>query len=158
MFRIGYGYDVHSLVTTRPLIIGGVKIPYYKGLLGHSDADVLIHAICDALLGAMGIGDLGHLFPDDGPEWEGVASTELLRHVTTLMKKRNYELQNIDTTIVADKPRMREHLPQMIQNISNVIGVEPNKINIKATTSEGMGFIGRGEGIAAHAVCLISQK
>ena len=158
MFRIGYGYDVHPLVVNRPLIIGGVKIPYYQGLLGHSDADVLIHAICDALLGSAALKDIGHLFPDDGPEWEGVESTLLLQKVGDIIKKRNYQIENIDSTIIAERPRMREHLPEMVDNIARTLGIEPSKVNVKATSHEGMGFIGAGEAIAAHAVCIVTQK
>ncbi len=158
MFRIGYGYDVHSFVTTRPLVLGGVHIPYYKGLLGHSDADVLIHAICDAILGAMGLRDIGHLFPDDGPEWEGVESTILLDKVWNMARKRGYQLENIDSTIIAENPKLKDYIPEMVGSIADVIGVEINRVNVKATTSEGMGFLGRGEGMAAHAICLISKK
>ncbi len=158
MFRIGHGYDVHTFVTTRPLVLGGIEIPYYKGLLGHSDADVLIHAICDALLGAAALRDIGNLFPDDGPEWEGVASTILLEKVWGMLTKRGYQLENIDSTIVAENPKLKDYIPEMVKKIAEVLQVEPNRVNVKATTSEGMGHIGQGEGMAAHAVCLISKK
>ena len=157
LFRIGFGYDVHRLREGRPLILGGVDIPHNLGLDGYSDADVLIHAICDALLGAAALKDIGHLFPDDGPEWEGVESTILLQKVGNNITKRGYEIGNIDSTIIADKPRMKEHLPEMVDKIAGTLQIDPHRVNIKATTQEGLGYIGKGEGIAVQAVCLISQ-
>jgi 2-C-methyl-D-erythritol 2,4-cyclodiphosphate synthase len=158
MLRVGYGYDVHQLADSRPLILGGVNIPYYKGLLGHSDGDALVHAICDALLGAAGLNDIGHFFPDTDPKWKGVAGAVLLKKTASAIDEIGYRVENIDSTIVAEKPKMLEYLPKMRKNISEALGIDAGRINIKATTSEGMGFIGEGAGIAAHAVCLISRK
>jgi 2-C-methyl-D-erythritol 2,4-cyclodiphosphate synthase len=151
--RIGQGFDVHALVAGRRLVIGGVAIPYEKGLAGHSDADVLIHAICDALLGAAALGDIGRHFPDTDPAYAGADSRALLREVRNKMKASR--ILNIDGTILAQAPRMAPHVPQMIRNIAADLGIEPGAVNIKATTTEGLGFIGRLEGIAAQAVVLI---
>ena len=153
--RVGLGYDVHKLVEGRDLILGGVKIPYEKGLLGHSDADVIVHAIMDALLGAAALGDIGQHFPDTDPKYEGISSIELLKHVGKLLEENNYVIENIDSTIVAQKPKMMPHLPQMRRNVADALGIEVNQINIKATTEEGMGFTGTGEGISAQAICLL---
>ena len=154
--RIGQGFDVHALVAGRRLVIGGVTIPYDKGLEGHSDADVLLHAICDALLGAAGLGDIGRHFPDTDPAHAGADSRVLLREVKK--KLGRYSIVNVDATILAQAPRMAPHMPQMIQNIASDLGIEPGAVNIKATTTESLGFIGRGEGIAAQAVVLIEPS
>jgi 2-C-methyl-D-erythritol 2,4-cyclodiphosphate synthase len=153
--RIGQGFDVHALVEGRKLIIGGVEIPYGKGLEGHSDADVLLHAICDALLGAAGLGDIGRHFPDTDPRYRGIDSRKLLRFVVSLIKKTNLKVVNIDATIIAQAPRMAPHVPRMIANIAEDLGVAAAAINVKATTTEHLGFAGRGEGIAAQAIALI---
>jgi 2-C-methyl-D-erythritol 2,4-cyclodiphosphate synthase len=153
--RIGQGFDVHALVEGRKLIIGGVEIPYAKGLEGHSDADVLLHAICDALLGAAGLGDIGKHFPDTDPRYRGIDSRKLLRFVVSLMEKTNLKVVNIDATIIAQEPRMAPHVPRMIANIAEDLGISAAAINVKATTTEHLGFAGRGEGIAAQAVVLI---
>nr|WP_317412599.1 2-C-methyl-D-erythritol 2,4-cyclodiphosphate synthase [uncultured Solibaculum sp.] len=156
--RIGHGYDVHRLVEERQLILGGVTIPYEKGLLGHSDADVLLHAIADALLGAAGLGDIGLHFPDTDDRYKDADSAELLRHVVTLLEKKGYQVGNVDATIVAQKPKMRPYILQMRDNVASICRVDAHKINIKATTEEGLGFTGRGEAIAAHAVCLVEEN
>ncbi len=153
--RVGQGYDVHPLVEGRRLIIGGVQIPYAKGLVGHSDADVLLHAICDALLGAAGLGDIGQHYPDTDDAYAGVDSRQLLRDVLKMLKRQDFIVVNIDATIIAEAPRMAPHIPRMIGNIASDLGVAPAVINIKATTTERLGFTGRGEGIAATAVVLI---
>lgn len=153
--RIGSGYDVHQLTEGRDLIMGGVKIEYEKGLLGHSDADVLIHAIMDAIIGAMGLGDIGLHFPDTSNEYKGISSIILLEKVRDLMKDNGYKLVNLDATIIAQAPKMRPHIDQMRENIANALQVDITCINVKATTEEHLGFTGRGEGIAAEAVCLI---
>ena len=153
--RIGQGFDVHRLAAGRRLVIGGVDIPHDKGLLGHSDADVLLHAICDALLGAAALGDIGHHFPDNDPDYEGIDSRELLRHVAALVREGGFGISNVDATIIAQAPRMAPHVPRMIGNIAADLGVAPGAVNIKATTTEKLGFTGRGEGIAAQAVALI---
>jgi 2-C-methyl-D-erythritol 2,4-cyclodiphosphate synthase len=153
--RIGQGFDVHALVEGRKLIIGGVEIPYAKGLEGHSDADVLLHAICDALLGAAGLGDIGRHFPDTDPRYRGIDSRKLVRFVVSLIKKTNLKVVNIDATIIAQEPRMAPHVPRMIANIAEDLGVAAAAINVKATTTEHLGFTGRGEGIAAQAIALI---
>lgn len=155
MVRIGHGLDVHQLVEGRKCIIGGVEIPHEKGLLGHSDADVLLHAICDALLGAAGLGDIGLHFPDTAAQYKDADSRVLLRQVCELIKKSGYIVGNVDATIVAQAPKMAPHIQQMCANISTDCGVEVSCINVKATTTELLGFAGRGEGIVAHAVCLI---
>lgn len=157
MIRVGHGFDVHQLVEGRKCIIGGVEISYDKGLLGHSDADVLLHAICDALLGAAGLGDIGRHFPDTDAQYQGADSRELLRKVIALLKNAGFSVGNIDATIIAQAPKMAPHIPQMVANIAADCGVELNLINVKATTTEKLGFTGRGEGIAAEAVCLIQQ-
>lgn len=156
--RIGHGYDVHPLVVGRDLILGGVKIPHSKGLQGHSDADVLIHAICDACLGAAGLGDIGRHFPDSDPQYKNIDSRKLLRNVKGAISERGLEVANIDSTLVAQAPRISPHLPQMIQNIAADLGITPERVNIKATTTEKLGFAGREEGIAAHAVVLLEPR
>ena len=153
--RVGQGYDVHKLVSGRKLIIGGVDIPHTLGLLGHSDADVLLHAISDALLGAAALGDIGKHFPDSNPEFKGIDSRILLRKVIELINKAGYEIENIDATIIAQAPKMMPHIEVMRRNIANDCGIEITQINVKATTEEGLGFTGAGEGISAVAVCLL---
>lgn len=153
--RIGTGYDVHKLVEDRDLILGGVKVPYEKGLLGHSDADVLIHAIMDALLGAAALGDIGKHFPDTDPAYLGISSIELLKKVGELLEDKLYFIENIDATVIAQKPKLAAYLPEMVTNISKALGIEEDRVNIKATTEEGLGFTGAGLGIAANAVCLL---
>ena len=153
--RVGMGYDVHRLTENRDLIIGGVKIPYEKGLLGHSDADVLLHAIMDALLGAAAMGDIGKHFPDTDPEYEGASSMKLLEHVGKLLEEENYQIINIDATIIAQRPKMAPHIPQMVENVARVLKLEKNQVNIKATTEEGLGFTGTGEGISSQAICAL---
>jgi len=153
--RIGQGFDVHQLVPGRRLVIGGVDIPHDKGLLGHSDADVLLHAICDALLGAAALGDIGKHFPDSDAKYKGIDSRELLRHVAQLLKDRGRRVVNIDATIIAEAPRMATHIPSMVANIADDLAIEPHDVNVKATTTEKLGFTGRGEGIAAQAICLV---
>jgi 2-C-methyl-D-erythritol 2,4-cyclodiphosphate synthase len=156
MVRIGHGLDVHQLVEGRKCMIGGVEIPHKKGLLGHSDADVLLHAICDALLGAAGLGDIGRHFPDTDAQYKGADSRALLRQVIGLLKASGYVVGNIDATIIAQAPKMAPHIPQMCVNIATDCDVEISRINVKATTTEKLGFTGRGEGIASEAVVLIS--
>lgn len=156
--RIGHGYDVHCLVEGRKLIIGGVDIPYEKGLLGHSDADVLLHAIADALLGAMAEGDIGKHFPDTDPRYKGADSLKLLEHVGQLAAAKGYVLGNVDATIVAQRPKMAPHIPVMRENIARVLACNVDQVNVKATTTEELGFAGRGEGIAAYAVALLIGK
>ena len=153
--RIGHGYDVHRLVPGRRLVLGGVEIAHDKGLLGHSDADVLLHAICDALLGAAGLGDIGRHFPDSDARYRDADSRELLRHVARLLADRGLRAANVDATIVAEAPRMAPHTPAMAENIAADLGIGSERVNVKATSTEGLGFTGRGEGIAAHAVCLV---
>ena len=153
--RVGMGYDVHRLVEDRKLIIGGVEIPYEKGLLGHSDADVLLHAIMDALLGAAALGDIGKHFPDNDDRYKGISSLELLRQVGKLLDEKNYVIENIDATIIAQKPKMAPHIAQMRKNMAEAMQIPEDCLNIKATTEEGLGFTGRGEGIAAQAICLL---
>jgi 2-C-methyl-D-erythritol 2,4-cyclodiphosphate synthase len=155
--RIGTGYDVHRLVEGRKLIIGGVDIPHEKGLLGHSDADVLLHAVCDALLGAAGLGDIGKHFPDTAVQYKGISSLLLLAEVRGLLGHKGYRVNNVDATIVAEQPKMAGHIPVMVANIAAALQVEPSAVNVKATTTEGLGFAGRGEGIAAYAACTIVQ-
>lgn len=154
--RIGHGYDVHALVPGRPLILGGVKIPHPKGLLGHSDADVLIHAVCDACLGAAGLGDIGRHFPDTDIQYKNIDSRILLRTVYVNLKQRQLRVENIDATLIAQAPKLMPHLPAMVRNIAMDLEVEPSQVNIKATTTEKLGYTGREEGIAAHAVVLLS--
>lgn len=155
--RIGHGYDVHRLVAGRKLILGGVDIPHETGLLGHSDADVLLHAISDAILGAIAAGDIGKHFPDSDPAYKGADSIKLLRHVMGLAREKGYYIGNIDATIVAQKPKLAPHIEQMRLNIAAAVGAEPDRINVKATTTEELGFAGRKEGIAAYAVALLQQ-
>jgi 2-C-methyl-D-erythritol 2,4-cyclodiphosphate synthase len=155
--RIGHGFDVHQLVAGRKCIIGGVDIPHETGLLGHSDADVLLHAICDALLGAAALGDIGKHFPDSDARFKGIDSRELLRHVVKLLYSRGFSVGNIDATIIAEKPRMASHIPAMVANIAADVGIAADCVNVKATTTERLGFTGRSEGIAAEAVCVISS-
>ena len=156
-FRIGQGFDVHQLVAGRELIIGGVTIPYEKGLLGHSDADVLLHAICDALLGAAGLGDIGRHFSDTDPRYKNIDSRVLLRNVHALLDGRGYKVVNIDATISAQAPKMSPHIPLMVRNVAHDLGMDASGVNVKAKTAEHLGPVGRGEGIEAEAVCLISQ-
>ena len=156
--RIGLGYDVHKLVLDRPLIIGGVKIPFEKGLLGHSDADVLIHAIMDSILGAAALGDIGKHFPDTDSKYNDISSLELLKHVKSIIENSGFSIGNIDATIVAQKPKMAPHIEKMRENISSILGIELNQINIKATTEEGLGFTGSGCGISAQSIALLLNK
>lgn len=153
--RIGMGYDVHKLVRERDLILGGVKIPYELGLLGHSDADVLVHAIMDALLGASALGDIGKHFPDTDPKYKGISSIELLKHVGNLLTEHNYKIGNIDATIIAQKPKMAPHISTMRENIASALNISLDQINVKATTEEGLGFTGEGLGISSQAICLL---
>lgn len=155
--RIGHGFDVHAFAEGRRLIIGGVDIPHDRGLLGHSDADVLLHALCDALLGAAGQGDIGRHFPDSDPRYKGIDSRELLRHVTGLLRDQGWRVGNVDATIIAQAPKMAPHIPAMRAHIATDLGVAEDVVNVKATTTERLGFTGRGEGIAAEAVCLIQR-
>jgi len=153
--RIGQGFDVHQLVAGRKLVIGGVEIAHDKGLLGHSDADVLLHAICDAMLGAAALGDIGRHFPDSDARYKGIDSRELLRHCAKLLREHGLRVVNIDATIIAEAPRMATHIPKMVENIAADLAVPRNAVNVKATTTEKLGFAGRGEGIAAQAICLL---
>lgn len=158
MIAVGQGFDVHQLVEGRPCIIGGVTIPYEKGLLGHSDADVLLHAVSDAILGALGLGDIGRHFPDTDPAFKDADSLKLLEQVWALARERGYRLGNIDSTIIAQKPKMAPYIPQMTEVIARALGADPSKVNVKATTTEQLGFTGRGEGIAAQSiVCLLQD-
>lgn len=156
--RIGHGYDVHKLVEGRKLILGGVDIPYEKGLLGHSDADVLLHAISDSLLGAAALGDIGKLFPDNDPQYEGADSLVLLQRVYEAVKEKGYEVGNIDATVLAQRPKLRPYIDTMRENIAKALGVDVDRISVKATTEEGLGFTGKGEGIAAHCITLLNTK
>ena len=153
--RIGHGYDVHQLAEGRDLILGGVKIDYEKGLLGHSDADVLLHAVSDALLGAAGLGDIGRHFPDTDPKYKGADSLMLLREVYRKISEKGFRVGNIDVTMIAQKPKLKDFIPQMQENIAAAVGVTPDRVNVKATTEEKLGFTGSGEGMACHAVCLL---
>ena len=155
--RIGHGYDVHRLVEGRALILGGVEIPYEKGLLGHSDADVLLHAVMDAILGALGARDIGYHFPDTDERYRGISSMRLLEEVAAYMKKEGYALSNVDVTLIAQRPKISPYIERMRQNIAVALGAEIGQINVKGTTEEGLGFTGAGEGIAAHAVCLLQK-
>ena len=155
--RVGMGYDVHKLVEGRDLILGGVKIPYEKGLLGHSDADVLLHAIMDALLGAAALGDIGRHFPDTEEAYKGISSMKLLEHVRTLLDEKLYVIENIDATIIVQRPKMLPHIPAMRQNIAEALQIEVDQVNVKATTEEGLGFTGSGEGISSQAICAIEK-
>ena len=153
--RIGHGYDVHKLVEGRKLIVGGVDIPHTLGLLGHSDADVLTHAVMDSILGAAALGDIGGLFPDNDPKYEGADSLVLLKEVCSAIDKKGYKISNIDATVIAQKPNMKPYIQQMRENIAAVCGIDVDCVNVKATTEERLGFTGREEGISAHAVCLL---
>ena len=155
--RIGHGYDVHRLKEGRKLILGGVEIPWNLGLDGHSDADVLLHAVIDALLGAAALGDIGKWFPDTDPQYRGISSMELLRQVAALLRERGYRVGNVDVTVVAQRPKLLPHIPQMRDNLARMLDVTADRINVKATTEEGLGFTGTGEGMAAHAVCLLEE-
>lgn len=155
--RVGMGYDVHRLTDNRKLILGGVEIPYEKGLLGHSDADVLVHAVMDALLGAAALGDIGKHFPDTDPRYEGASSIELLRHVGKLLDEKGYIIENIDATIIAQKPKMRPYIDEMRYNMAEALCLEEEQINVKATTEEGLGFTGSGEGISSQAICAVEK-
>ena len=155
--RIGMGYDVHKLTEGRDLILGGVNIPWEKGLLGHSDADVLIHAVMDALLGAAALGDIGKHFPDTDPAYKGISSVKLLVHVAELLKENGYTIGNIDATIIAQKPKMAPHIPQMRKNMAEAMGIPESSLNIKATTEEGLGFTGTMQGISSQAICCIQS-
>lgn len=154
--RVGMGYDVHKLVEGRDLIIGGVKIPHTLGLLGHSDADVLLHAIMDALLGAAALGDIGKHFPDTDPQYKGISSVKLLEHVAKLIAEKGYVVENIDATIIAQKPKMRPYITEMEQNIAKALGIDESQINVKATTEEGLGFTGTERGISSQAICALT--
>ena len=155
--RIGHGYDVHKLVPDRDLILGGVKIPHSLGLLGHSDADVLLHAVSDALLGAAGLGDIGKHFPDTDPRYKGADSRVLLRHVVKLVKENGYRISNVDVTMIAQKPKLKDFIPQMRLNIAADLEIAETRVNVKATTEERLGFTGNEEGMACHAVCLLEE-
>lgn len=155
--RVGMGYDVHRLVEDRPLILGGVEIPYEKGLLGHSDADVLLHAIMDALLGAAALGDIGKHFPDTDAAYKGASSIKLLEHVGKLLEEKCYMIDNIDATIITQKPKMRDYIDTMRKNVADTLGIELDQVNIKATTEEGLGFTGSGEGISSQAICSLNS-
>ncbi len=156
--RIGFGYDVHRLVSGRKLILGGVQIPHEKGLEGHSDADVLLHALCDGILGAMGEGDIGKHFPNTDPRFRGISSLELLKSVALKMARRKWNVENLDTTVVAEQPMIGPYIPQMVEKIAGVLKIPASRVNIKATTSEGLGFIGEKKGIVAYAVVLLTSK
>jgi len=155
--RIGHGYDVHRLVPDRDLVLGGVKIDFELGLLGHSDADVLLHAVSDALLGAAGLGDIGRHFPDTDPQYKGADSRVLLRHVVKLVKENGYRISNVDVTMIAQKPKLKDHIPQMMANIAADLEIPENRVNVKATTEEKLGFTGTMEGLRCHAVCLLEE-
>lgn len=156
--RIGHGYDVHRLVPDRKLILGGVEIPWELGLLGHSDADVLLHAVMDALLGAAALRDIGNLFPDNDPRYKGISSMLLLREVYEKLRKKGYTVGNVDVTVIAQRPKLKEHIPAMIRNIAETLEICEDRVNVKATTEEHLGFTGRGEGMACHAVCLLKER
>ena len=156
--RIGHGYDVHKLVPGRDLILGGVKIDYELGLLGHSDADVLLHAVSDALLGAAGLGDIGRHFPDTDPQYKGADSRKLLEIVAQKIWDAGYQVGNIDVTMIAQRPKLKDYIPQMVQNIASAVGVDAGQVNVKATTEEKLGFTGEGLGMACHAVCLLEER
>ena len=155
--RIGHGYDVHKLVPGRDLILGGVKIDYELGLLGHSDADVLLHAVSDALLGAAGLGDIGRHFPDTDPQYKGADSLKLLENVAQKVKAAGYRVSNIDVTMIAQRPKLKDHIPQMVINIAGAVEIDPSRVNVKATTEEKLGFTGEGLGMSCHAVCLLEE-
>jgi len=156
--RVGLGYDVHALVPGRPLTLGGIKVPYLLGLQGHSDADVLLHAICDALLGAIADGDIGRHFPDTDPQYKNIQSTLLLKRVAARVREKGFHIVNIDTTLVAQKPKLSHFIPRMVNEIAEVLEIEAGRVNVKATTTEGLGFTGRGEGIAAYAIVLLEEE
>lgn len=156
--RIGHGYDVHRLVEGRKLILGGVEIPFEKGLLGHSDADVLVHAVMDALLGAAALGDIGKLFPDSDPAYKGADSLALLRRVAAVLEENGYRVGNVDATVLAQRPKLAPHMALMRERLASAMGVDPGRVSVKATTEEGLGFTGTGEGIAVHAVALIEGQ
>ena len=157
LMRIGQGYDVHRLVEGRKLIIGGVDIPYEKGLLGNSDADVLLHAVMDALLGAAALGDIGQHFPDSDERYKGISSIALLKKVGKILQENGYLIENIDSTVIAQRPKLLPYRPQMAKNIADALGIEPDQVSVKATTEEGLGFTGAGEGISAQAIALLSS-
>ncbi len=157
-YRIGHGYDVHRLVSGRPLILGGVEVPYEFGLLGHSDADVLLHAVMDAILGALALGDIGYHFPDTDPAYQGISSVKLLSRVAEMMFDAGYEIENLDVTILAQRPKLRPHIDEMRARIAGALMCDLTCVNVKATTEEGLGFTGSGEGMAAHAVCLLKKR
>lgn len=154
--RIGHGYDVHKLVKNRKLVLGGVEIEYEYGLLGHSDADVLLHAVCDALLGAAALGDIGKHFPDNDPAFKDINSRLLLAETVKLIREKGYNIENIDCTVIAQKPKLKDYIEQMCENISKDCGIDKTQVNVKATTEEGLGFTGDGSGIVAHSVCILS--
>ncbi len=156
--RVGFGYDVHAFVSGRPLILGGIRVPYLFGLQGHSDADVLVHAICDALLGAVAEGDIGRHFPDTDPQYRDIKSTILLKKVLVKVREKGFRPINVDATIVAQKPKLSDSIPRMVKEVADVLEIEPERVNVKATTTEGLGFTGREEGIAAYAVALVEEK
>lgn len=156
--RIGIGYDIHRLVEGRKLILGGVQIPFEKGLLGHSDSDVLTHAICDALLGAAGLGDIGTLFPDSDPRWAGASSLEFLERVVELVNERGYRVANIDATVVAEQPKLGPHIYAIRERLASVLSIDVDQVNVKAKTNEGLGSVGRGEAIASQAVILLHRR
>ncbi len=155
--RMGHGYDAHRWVEGRPLILGGVEIPFHKGLLGHSDADALLHAVCDAILGALALGDIGHHFPDKDPRFRGISSLILLETTARMAMENGWEVVNLDTTILAQRPMLAPHIPEMTRKIAKTLGVQESSVSVKATTTEGMGFVGREEGLAAHAVVLLQR-
>jgi 2-C-methyl-D-erythritol 2,4-cyclodiphosphate synthase len=155
--RVGFGFDVHALVPGRPLTLGGVRVPYALGLQGHSDADVLLHAICDALLGAVAERDIGKHFPDTDPQYKDIRSTLLLKKVAATVREKGFHVENIDSTLVAQKPKLSDFIPGMIKEIAETLGIQASRVNVKATTTEGLGFAGRGEGIAAYAVALVEE-
>ena len=156
--RIGHGYDVHRLVPDRELVLGGVHIPYEMGLLGHSDADVLLHAVMDALLGAAGLRDIGYHFPDTDPRYKGADSMELLRRVGEMLRQAGFRVGNIDVTMIAQKPKLKDYIPQMARNIAAALDTDVSRVNVKATTEEHLGFTGTGEGMSCHAVCLLTEE
>lgn len=156
-FRIGHGYDVHRFTEGRALILGGVNVPYHKGLLGHSDADVLLHAVMDALLGAAALGDIGRHFPDSAEEYKGISSLKLLKRVSEMLSREAYSVVNVDVTIVMQAPKIAPYVDGMVANIADTLGIEPSRVNVKATTEEHLGFTGSGEGVAAHAVAMLSK-
>ena len=156
--RIGHGYDVHRLVPDRDLVLGGVHIPYELGLLGHSDADVLLHAVMDALLGAAGLRDIGYHFPDTDPRYKGADSMELLRRVGEMLRQAGFRVGNIDVTMIAQKPKLKDYIPQMARNIAAALDTDVSRVNVKATTEEHLGFTGAGEGMSCHAVCILTEE